>query len=80
MTEIHERITTIVHFGQNRIVPEKFFWRERVYPVSSVNFVHSVLSGKEKIYLFSVTSGLNFYVLAYYAVSLRWELYQSLND
>lgn len=80
MTEVNEPITTIVRFDQNRVVPEKFFWHGRMYLISSVNFIHSILSGREKIYLFSVTSDGNSYVLAFNINSLQWELYQSLND
>lgn len=81
MLELSEPINVWVFFkqparptGGNLIQPYVFFWKGRRIKVEAINLVHTTKNGDSTAYHFSVSSGGNFYKLAFDLNSLKWFL------
>lgn len=74
MIEILEPINVWVFFKQGHIQPHLFFWKNRQIKVDKINLVHATQNGNSTAYHFSISSGGNFYRLAFDTNALKWFL------
>lgn len=74
MLELSEPINVWVFFKGSSIQPLVFFWKGRQIKVEKINLVHTTKVGNGTAYHFSVSSGGNFYRLAFDLESLKWFL------
>lgn len=74
MIELSEPINVWVFFQKTQITPYVFFWKNRRIKIDKVNLVHTTLNGSSNVYHFSVSSGGNFYRLAFDLKRLKWFL------
>lgn len=74
MLELNEPINVWVFFKGNLIQPHIFFWKNRQIKVDKINLVHTSKNGNSTAFHFSVSSGGNFYRLAFDTNDLRWFL------
>jgi len=74
MLEILEPINVWVFFKGGTLQPHTFFWKQRQIKVEKINLVHTTKNGQSLTYHFSVSSGGNFYRLAFDTDSLKWFL------
>lgn len=71
---INEPIEVEVDFLKEKVLPRKFCWSGKVYELKKLTLVHAKRQGREKIYYFSVSDGINFFRLAFNAGNLEWRL------
>lgn len=71
---INEPIEVLVRFNGNKIIPEIFKWRKKIYKIEKVNMVHDEKDGNNKIYYFSVSDRINFFRLAFFTKNLHWRI------
>ena len=74
MIELSEPITVWAYFENGTVKPHTFFWKKRQIKVEKINLVHTTKNGFTPAYHFSVSSGGNFYRLAFDLESLKWFL------
>jgi hypothetical protein len=74
MTDIGEDVNVLAFFKDNSIKPYIFFWKNRQIKVDNVNLVHTSRDGNKLFYHFSLSSGENFYRLAFDPVKMHWML------
>lgn len=74
LEKVNEPIDIIVKFGQNRVVPAFFRWRNKNYRIDKINLIHKERQGNDKIYYFSVSDKINFFRLAFFTRDLSWRL------
>jgi len=74
MLELTEPINVWVYFKGGTLQPHTFFWGSRQIKVEKINLVHTTKNGQSPAYHFSVSSGGNFYRLAFDLESLKWFL------
>ncbi|OGE37389.1 hypothetical protein A3F00_02850 [Candidatus Daviesbacteria bacterium RIFCSPHIGHO2_12_FULL_37_11] len=74
MLELTEPINVWVFFKGGTLQPHTFFWKQRQIKVEKINLVHTTKNGQNLIFHFSVSSGGNFYKLAFDLESLKWFL------
>lgn len=74
LEHINEPIRVTVVFDGQRVTPQSFLWRGRVYDKLKVNLAHRAGVGEDKIYYFSVTDETNFFRLAFSTRDLSWRL------
>ena len=72
--EILEPINVWVFFKGGHLEPHTFFWGQRQIKIDKINLVHTTRNGNYPAYHFSVSSGGNFYRLAFNPVDLKWFL------
>lgn len=72
--EILEPISVWVFFKGGQVQPHIFFWNGRQIKIEKINLVHTTKNGQSPTYHFSVSSGGNFYRLAFDLESLKWFL------
>jgi hypothetical protein len=88
--EIHEPIDVLVAFRKDAPKPPEvatavakpmtFKWGKSYYQVEGIHLVHSERRGREKIYIFSVSSGALVYRLSFSTESLVWKLEEVCED
>jgi hypothetical protein len=77
---IQEPIDVLVAFRRDHTIalnatkPMTFKWGTTYYQVDAVHLVHSERRGREKVYIFSVSSGALVYRLSFSTESLTWRL------
>ena len=74
MLSLNEPINVWVFFKCNLIQPHIFFWKNRQIKVEKINLVHTTKNGSSETLHFSVSSGGNFYRLAFDIATLKWFL------
>lgn len=74
MLELSEPINVWTYFQGSSIKPLYFSWKGRQIKVEKINLVHTTLNGSSNVYHFSISSGGNFYKLAFDLKSLKWWL------
>ena len=74
MLEIFEPINVWVFFKGGQPQPYLFFWKQRQIKIDKINLVHTTRNGSAPAYHFSVSSGGNFYKLAFNIADLKWFL------
>lgn len=74
MVELSEPIKVWVFFENGTLKPHIFFWNNRQIKIEKINLVHTTKNGSSPAYHFSVSSGGNFYRLAFDLFSLKWFL------
>lgn len=73
-TAIQEPIKVIASFSPHKFKVHFFNWRERTYPVETMNLFHIERDGNKKLYHFAVSSRGNSYELVFNPVTLDWQL------
>ncbi len=71
---VHEPIDVLVAFRKDEPKPMTFKWGKSYYQVEGVHLVHAERRGREKVYIFSVSSGALVYRLSFSTESLAWKL------
>lgn len=73
---IHEKISVItVHDRQKHtVIPAKLRWQGKVYTVTRIGFHHKIWDGRNRIHIFSVTTGVMDFRLSYDTETLDWTL------
>jgi hypothetical protein len=76
LEQIHEKISVItVHNRQKHIVmPYKIRWQGRDYIISKIGFHHKIWQGRNRVHIFSVSTGAIDFRLSYDTESLDWTL------
>ncbi len=74
MIEVSEPISVWAYFENGTVKPHIFFWNKRQIKIEKINLVHTTRNGSSPAYHFSVSSGGNFYRLAFNPVDLKWFL------
>lgn len=64
---INERVEVLVRFGEGKVIPVSFEWKNREYRVKSVPLIFERSDGGRKYLCFSVETGGMM-------VELRWDL------
>lgn len=77
---MYEPIQVSVAFLHNKVIPRKFSWNNHVYDIVTLTMVHHEYKGKDKIYYFSVSDGINFFSLAFSTDTLTWTLQEIYTD
>ncbi len=72
-TEIKEAIKVMAVFDKE-MVPVKFRWKGRVYPVKEVTYTWKSREGDASIVHFSVTDGATLYELSYNQSTMKWTI------
>jgi hypothetical protein len=78
--KIDEPIEVEVVFLKSRIIPRSFSWRSIIYRIKNLGLVHDTFIGREKVYYFSVSDGVNFFRLRLNTNSLQWRLEEMYNE
>jgi len=74
MIELTEPINVWAFFENGKLKPKIFLWHGRQIKIDTINFVHTTKHGFSPAYHFAVSSGGNFYQLAFDTVGLKWFL------
>ncbi len=72
--KINEHIEVSVAFLHNKVIPRKFVWNSRLYTITQLTMVHHKYIGRDKVYYFSVSDGVQFFRLAFSTNNLTWTL------
>ncbi|MEK6590564.1 MAG: hypothetical protein AABZ11_07785 [Nitrospinota bacterium] len=78
-TEIKEPIKVMAIFdkdGRHGVMPVKFKWNNRVYPVKEITYTWRTKEGNASVLHFSVTDGASLYELTYNQSTMKWSLEQ----
>jgi len=88
--EVHEPIDVLVAFRKDGsdasavapavVKPMTFKWGRSYYQIEGIHLVHSERRGREKVYIFSVSSGALVYRLSFSTESLAWRLEEVCED
>jgi len=78
--KIDEPIEVEVVFLRSRIIPRSFSWKNIIYRIKNLGLVHDAFVGREKVYYFSVSDGVNFFKLCLHTNSLQWRLEEIYNE
>ncbi|QQG50073.1 MAG: hypothetical protein HZB70_00590 [Candidatus Berkelbacteria bacterium] len=73
-TTLGEPVKVIASFSPHKFKIHFFNWKERTYPVESMNLFHIERDGSKKLYHFAVSSRGNSYELVFDPVTLDWVL------
>jgi hypothetical protein len=74
MTELSDPINVWAYFENGVLKPKIFLWNGRQIKIDTINFVHATRNGFSPALHFAVSSGGNFYQLAFDSVELKWFL------
>lgn len=74
MLELSEPISVWAYFSKGKVQPHIFLWKQRQIKIDKINLVHTTKNGVSLNYHFSVSSGGNFYRLAFDTTDLKWFL------
>lgn len=72
--KIKEPIDVLVTFTGTKIFPLFFKWGRKKYKVDKVNLVHVTRRGRDILYFFSVSNGINYFKLCFNSGSMKWTL------
>ena len=72
--EINEPIQVIAKFKKGQLVPIRFSWRNRNYPIQRVEFIHFRNQGEAKLYFFSAIGDEANYQLIFNSQTFGWRL------
>lgn len=72
-TDIKDFIKVVAVFDDG-IMPAKFKWKGRVYPVKEITYTWSSKDGDARVVHFSVTDGASLFELAYNQSTMKWSL------
>ena len=71
---INEPISILVNFGNNKVVPLFFKWRNKRYKIENLNLVHKKRDGDSMIYYFNVSDKANYFKLSFATKDLSWRI------
>lgn len=74
LESINEPISILVNFGDNKVLPLFFQWRNRRYKIEKLNLVHKKRDGTDTIYYFNVTDKTNYFKLSFSTKNLGWRI------
>jgi len=78
--QIKEPVDVLASFSGGQIRPRAFLWRHRKYKIDSVNLAYSARDGKDPIYFFAVSDGLNSFKLSFRPSVMLWKLMEMYMD
>lgn len=71
---INEPINILVNFGNNKVMPLFFKWRNKKYKIEKLNLVHKKRDGKYMMYYFNVSDKANYFKLSFATKDLNWRI------
>ena len=74
---INEPIEVICAYLKDKVLPLYFRWQNSKYKVDQVDLVHSVRSGADKLYFYSVSQKSNYFKLGFNSASNKWQLVEA---
>lgn len=74
---IDDPVDMIVSFDQNRVIPKRMRWDNRIYNLKTVNLVHTAREGAKRVFYFSVSDLTNSFKLKLDPESLEWRLVET---
>ncbi|HUV71715.1 MAG TPA: hypothetical protein VMW25_01770 [Clostridia bacterium] len=74
VTPINEKIRVVTIFGQGKIKPILFSWRNRNYKILQTVFSYSKNIGQDKIFYFSVDTPGGLFELSFNREKFSWEI------
>ena len=74
---IDDPVDMIVSFDQNRVIPKRMRWDNRIYNLKTVNLVHTAREGAKRVFYFSVSDLTNSFKLKLDPESLEWRLIET---
>ena len=77
LENINQQVEVLVAFMKARVLPLSFSWQNRKYSIDKVNQVYSERVGKDKIYYFAVSSGVDYFKLVYNTEKNNWFLQEA---
>lgn len=77
---IDEQIEVDIVFLKRGVVLRSFSWGGRVYQIHELSMIHHEWRGREKVYFFSVSDGVNFFRLRFSTDNMAWWLEEMYND
>lgn len=63
--------------GKPTLIPKKFKWQGREYPIKTVNLTYSSFEGRIKFYYFAVSDNTSYFKLRFNSQNLSWVLLES---
>ncbi len=77
LEKINEQIEVLVAFMLDRVIPLSFSWKNKKYSVDKVNLVNSEKVGQTKLFIYSVSSGNDYFKLCFNTNSNNWSLIEA---
>lgn len=74
---IDDPVDVLVSFRENRVIPKRMRWDNRVYNLRTVNLVHTAREGAKRVFYFSVSDLTNSFKLKLDPESLEWRLVET---
>jgi len=74
---IDDPVDVIVSFDQNRVIPKRMRWDNRIYNLKAVNLIHTAREGAKRVFYFSVSDLTNSFKLRLDTESLEWRLVET---
>ena len=74
LEQINEPISILVNFGNNKVMPLFFKWREKRYKIEKLNLVHKKRDGEYTTYYFNVSDKANYFKLSFTTKDLSWRI------
>lgn len=71
---LNDPISILVNFGQDKIMPLAFKWRNKKYKIEKLNLVHKKRDGNNTIYYFNVSDNANYFKLSFSTKDLGWKI------
>lgn len=71
---IQDPITVIVRFGNGKVLPMIFKWKDHVYKIESLHLTHKKRDGEDIIYYFNVSDETNYFKLSFSTKTLGWRI------
>lgn len=74
---LNEKISVLVSFMKNRVLPLSFEWSGRKYQIEKVNMAYASRDGGKLWHYFSVVSGNGFFKLAFDTENCSWQVQEA---
>jgi hypothetical protein len=72
MRAVTETIKVLARFDERGLHPAAFEYGGRRYEIKRINFRHSIMAGRTRIYFYSVSDDNNFWKLGFNTETLLW--------
>jgi hypothetical protein len=72
--DLSEKIDVCAWFRAGKIMPHRFCWNDKEYPIEKINYAWKERLGQEVISYFSVDTGANQYQISFNNTSFGWRL------
>lgn len=81
---MHQKLTDPIEveviFLRGRAMPRTFSWNGHMYRIKQVGLIHHAYEGRQKVFFFSVSDGVNFFCLKFFTDTCNWQLVEMYNE